>query len=77
MEVERARDLCGEIVRASDGGKSCAEEVKRREEEWEAGSGKKKGKNNICEGLSKRNRVMVRLCGGASRECIGGCDRGG
>ena len=51
--------------------------AKRREEEWEVGSGKKKGKNYICEGLSKRNRVTVRLCGGASRERIGSCDRGG
>ena len=39
MEVERARDLCGEIARASDGGKACAEE-KEEEQKGEKRSGR-------------------------------------
>ncbi len=81
MEVERARDLCKEIARASDGGKACAEEEEEEQKgekrSGRQGVGRKRVKNNMCEGLSKRNRVTVRLCGGASQECIGGCDRGG
>ena len=49
MEVERARDLCGEIARASDGGKACAEE----EEEEQKGE-KRSGRQGVG-----RKRVKI------------------
>ena len=49
------------------------EEQKGEERSGRQGRGGGGGKNNICEGSSEQDRVTVRLCGGASRECIGGC----
>ena len=70
MEVERARHLCGEVARASVGGRVWVgeekEEQKGEERGGRQGGERKKGKNNICEGSNKRDRVKVWLCGGAS-----------
>ena len=77
MFVGKARDLYGEVVRASksEGGRSGVGEEEEEQKGEERSGTRRQGwrsDSDSVEGSGKRDRVTVRVCGGASRDALAG-----